>query len=216
MPYWKTAMHRQLRYAVLASALFAGTAFAGARQELDTFTRGLKGLDGQFSQQVSDVNGRVKESSIGRVALSAPRQFRWEYAKPYKQLIVADGKKVWVFDPDLEQVTVRAQGSEEQNSPLVALIDPARLDKQYDVSEEAAPRDGLQWLSLTPKVDTEASFQMASLGFGKDGLTKMEVVDAVGQRTAISFSGWKRNPAFAADTFRYTPGKGVDVVGDAQ
>lgn len=65
IPYWKTAMHRQLRYAVLATALFAGTAFAGARQELDTFTRGLKGLDGQFSQQVSDANGRVKESSMG-------------------------------------------------------------------------------------------------------------------------------------------------------
>lgn len=157
-------MHRQLRYAVLATALFAGTAFAGARQELDTFTRGLKGLDGQFSQQVSDANGRVKERASGRVALSAPRQFRWEYAKPYNQLIVADGKKVWVFDPDLEQVTVRAQGSEEQNSPLVALIDPARLDKQYDVSEEAAPRDGLQWLSLTPKVDTEASFRWPRWG----------------------------------------------------
>lgn len=160
-------MHRQLRYAVLATALFASTAFAGARQELDTFTRGLKGLDGQFSQRVTDANGRVKETSSGRVALATPRQFRWEYAKPYKQLIVADGKKVWVFDPDLEQVTVRAQGSEEQNSPLVALIDPALLDKKYDVSEEAAPRDGLQWLSLTPKVDTDASFQIASLGFGR-------------------------------------------------
>ncbi|OOW83958.1 outer membrane lipoprotein carrier protein LolA [Xanthomonas campestris pv. vitiswoodrowii] len=216
IPFWKTAMHRQLRYAVLATALFASTAFAGARQELDTFTRGLKGLDGQFSQRVTDANGRVKETSSGRVALATPRQFRWEYAKPYKQLIVADGKKVWVFDADLEQVTVRAQGSEEQNSPLVALIDPALLDKKYDVSEEAAPRDGLQWLSLTPKVDTDASFQIASLGFGREGLARMEVVDAVGQRTAIGFSGWKRNPAFAADTFRYTPAKGVDVVGDAQ
>ncbi|AEL07139.1 outer membrane lipoprotein chaperone LolA [Xanthomonas campestris pv. raphani] len=209
-------MHRQLRYAVLATALLAGTAFAGARQELDAFTRGLKGLDGQFSQKVTDANGRAKETSSGRVALSAPRLFRWEYAKPYKQLIVADGKKVWVFDPDLEQVTVRVQGTEEQNSPLTALIDPARLDKQYDVSEEAAERDGLQWLSLTPKVDTEASFQMASLGFGKQGLARMEIVDAVGQRTAITFEGWKRNPAFAADTFRFTPAKGVDVVGDAQ
>ena len=209
-------MHRQLRYALFATALFASTASAGARQELETFTRGLKGLEGQFTQRVSDASGRVKEHSSGRVALSAPRQFRWEYAKPYQQLIVADGKKVWVFDPDLEQVTVRAQGHEEQNSPLVALIDPTRLDRQYDVSEEAAPRDGLEWLSLTPKLDTDASFQMASLGFDKDGLAKMEVVDAVGQRTAISFSGWKRNPTFAADTFRYTPAKGVDVVGDAQ
>ncbi|MEA9913753.1 outer membrane lipoprotein chaperone LolA [Xanthomonas campestris pv. raphani] len=209
-------MHRQLRYAVLATALLAGTAFAGARQELDAFTLGLKGLDGQFSQKVTDANGRAKETSSGRVALSVPRLFRWEYAKPYKQLIVADGKKVWVFDPDLEQVSVRVQGTEEQNSPLTALIDPARLDKQYDVSEEAAERDGLQWLSLTPKVDTEASFQMASLGFGKQGLARMEIVDAVGQRTAITFEGWKRNPAFAADTFRFTPAKGVDVVGDAQ
>lgn len=93
IPFWKTAMHRQLRYAVLATALFASTAFAGARQELDTFTRGLKGLDGQFSQRVTDANGRVKETSSGRVALATPRQFRWEYAKPYKQLIVADGRR---------------------------------------------------------------------------------------------------------------------------
>lgn len=208
-------MLRTLRYAVLATSLLAGSAFAGARAELDAFTRGLKGLDGQFSQQVTDQNGKLKERSSGRVALSAPRLFRWEYDKPYKQLIVADGRKVWVFDPDLEQATVRAQGAEEQNSPLTALIDPSKLDKQYDVSEEASVRDGLQWLSLTPKVDTEASFQIASLGFGKDGLAKMEVVDAVGQRTSISFSGWKRNPAFAADTFRFAPAKGVDVVGDA-
>lgn len=189
MSFWKTAMHRQLRYAVLATALFASTAFAAARQELDTFTRGLKGLDGQFSQRVTDANGKVKENSSGRVALATPRQFRWEYAKPYRQLIVADGKKVWVFDPDLEQVTVRAQGSEEQNSPLVALINPALLDKKYDVSEEAAPRDGLQWLSLTPKVDTDASFQMASLGFGKDGLARwklwMRSVSALRSASAV-------------------------------
>ncbi|MEE7548260.1 outer membrane lipoprotein chaperone LolA [Xanthomonas sp. Kuri4-1] len=207
-------MYRQLRYAVLATALLAGSAFAGARDDLNAFTRGLKGLDGQFSQQVLDLKGKLKERSSGRVALSAPRQFRWEYDKPYKQLIVADGKKVWIFDPDLEQASVRAQGEEEQNSPLTALIDPSRLDRQYDVSEEAGTREGLQWLSLTPKVDTEASFQIATLGFGKDGLARMEVVDALGQRTNISFSGWKRNPAFAADTFRFAPGKGVDVVGD--
>lgn len=207
-------MLRSLRYTVLATALLAGSAFAGARDELNTFTRGLKGLDGQFSQQVYDGKGKLKESSSGRVALSAPRLFRWEYTKPYEQLIVADGGKVWVYDPDLRQATVRTQGQEEQNSPLTALIDPGKLDRQFDVSEEATPRDGLQWLSLTPKVDTEASFQIAKLGFGADGLARMEVVDAVGQRTEISFNGWKRNPAFAADTFRYTPQQGVDVVGD--
>jgi Outer membrane lipoprotein-sorting protein len=134
--------------------------------------------------------------------------------RPHPQLIVADGKKVWVYEPDLSQATVREQGEQEQNSPLTALINPALLDRQYDVSEEAAPRDGMQWLSLTPKVNTEASFQYAALGFGKEGLGRMEVVDAVGQRTVINFTGWKRNPSFAANTFRYTPGKDVDVVGD--
>ena len=105
----------------------AGSARAGARDDLKTFTSGLKGLDGQFSQQVFDSRGKVKESTSGRVALSAPRLFRWEYVRPHEQLIVADGKKVWMYEPDLEQATVREQGKEEQNSPLTALINPALL-----------------------------------------------------------------------------------------
>ncbi|MCW4456259.1 outer membrane lipoprotein chaperone LolA [Flavobacterium sp. MXW15] len=206
--------HSLIAATLAVASLASGHADAGGRDELKAFTSGLKGLDGQFSQQVFDPRGKLKETSSGRVALSAPRLFRWEYIKPHPQLIVADGSKVWVYEPDLEQATVRAQGEEEQNSPLTALIDPDLLDRQYDVSEEAAVRDGMHWLSLTPKVDTEASFQYAALGFGKDGLGRMEVLDAVGQRTVIDFNGWKRNPAFAADTFRYVPDKNVDVVGE--
>ena len=206
-------MKQSLQLLFLGTALLAGNALAGGRDELKSFASGLKGLDGQFTQQVYDAKGKLKETSSGRVALSAPRLFRWEYAKPYPQLIVADGKKVWVYDPDLQQVTVRDQGSEEQNSPLSALIDPAKLDQQFNV-KESGNADGLQWLTLTPKSEGDASFQSARLGFGKGGLSRMEVLDAVGQNTKISFSGWKRNPAFAATTFKYTPGKGVDIVGD--
>ncbi|WP_024890338.1 outer membrane lipoprotein chaperone LolA [Luteimonas huabeiensis] len=208
-------MRRVLLAAAFATALLlpAG-AFAGARDTLQAFTRDLRGLDGQFTQRVFDGNGRVKETSSGRVALAAPRLFRWEYVEPYPQLIVADGEKVWVYDPDLEQVTVRPQGAEEQNSPLATLTDPARLDRDFDVSEEAAPADGLHWMTLTPKREQEASFQSARLGFDGQGLARMEVIDALGQRTEIAFSGWRRNPAFAADTFRYTPPAGVDVIGE--
>ena len=198
---------------ICASALSA-SAWAGARDELNRFSQGLKGLDGQFSQQVFDKNGRVKENTSGRVALSAPRLFRWEYQKPHVQLIVADGRNVWVYEPDLEQATKRPQDQEEQTSPLTALINPALLDKQYDVSEEAAPRDGLQWLSLSPKRETETSFQYAALGFNAQGLARMEVLDAVGQRTVIKFTGWKRNPGFSKDTFTFTPPKGTDVIGN--
>jgi len=197
----------------LAVAMFATSAFAGARDDLNAFTKGLKGLDGQFAQQVFDAKGKLKESSSGKVALSAPRLFRWEYVKPYPQLIVADGKTVWVYDPDLQQVTKRPQGAEEQNSPLSALIDPGKLDAQF-VVKEGGTADGLDWLLLTPKGDAaEASFRSARLGFAQTGLVKMQVVDALGQRTEISFSGWKRNPAFPASTFHYTPPKGVDVIG---
>lgn len=207
-------MIRTIRWmAALAAIFVAGSAFAGARDSLDSFTRDLKGLDGQFAQQVFDVDGRLKESASGRVALSAPRLFRWEYSKPYPQLIVADGKKVWIHDPDLDQVTVRAQGAGEQDSPLAALIDPSRLEREYNV-REAGSEDGVEWLLLTPKQADEASFASARLGFDAKGLARMQVVDALGQRTDIAFSGWKKNPAFAKGTFSFVPPKGVDVVGE--
>ena len=197
-----------------AVLLVAGQAQAAARDDLTAFTQGLKGLDGQFSQQVYDVNGKRKESSSGRVALSAPRLFRWEYVKPYAQLIVADGKTVWVYDPDLQQATRRPQGAEEQDSPLAALIDPSRLDKDYVVTE-AGSDGGLDWLQLTPRQTAGASFASARLGFGDDGLVRMQVVDSLGQRTLFSFSDWKRNPSFTKGTFRFVPAKDVDVVGGA-
>lgn len=206
-------MKHSIRLLVLGTALLSGTALAGARDDLKSFSKGLKGLDGTFTQQVYDASGKLKETSSGRVAMSAPRLFRWEYTKPYPQLIVADGKKVWVYDPDLEQVSVREQGVEEQNSPLSALIDPSKLDRQFNVKESGVA-DGLRWLLLTPKSSGDASFQSARLGFSDKGLTRMEVVDAVDQRTRIDFRGWKRNPVFSGGTFRYTPGKGVDVIGE--
>ena len=184
---------------------------AGARDQLDAFSKGLKGLDGQFSQQVFDPRGKQKEASSGRVAVSAPRLFRWEYVKPYPQLIVADGKTVWVYDPDLQQASKRPQGVEEASSPLAILLDPAKLDRDFTV-KEAGASNGIEWLQLTPK-QADAAFKTAKLGFGKAGLAEMEYVDALGQRTKISFSGWKRNPGFAKGTFTYVPAKGVDVIG---
>lgn len=200
--------------AFVAAACLAGNAFAGdARDALDRFTSDLRGLEGQFVQQVYDGRGRVKETSSGSVALSAPRLFRWEYVEPYPQLIVADGDKVWVYDPDLEQVTVRPQSAEERNSPLAALIEPGRLGRDYRL-EEAGSDDGIAWLMVSPKTADDAGFQSARLGFDAGGLARMEVVDALGQRTEIAFSGWRKNPSFATDTFKFTPPEGVDVVGD--
>ena len=206
----------RMRYWLAALALLstlAGTAFAGAREDLAAFSSGLKGLDGRFEQKLYDLDGRLKETSTGRVALSAPRLFRWEYASPYEQLIVADGEKVWVFDPDLDQVTVRPQGPEEQNSPLAALVDPAKLERDFNV-RDGGEADGLAWILLSPRDAQQASFSSAKLGFRGQSLARMEVVDTLGQRTELVFSGWKRNPAFDRATFRFSPPAGVDVVGE--
>ena len=197
----------------LASALLlaANIAHAGGRYALNAFAKGLKGLDGQFSQQVFDPKGKQKEASTGRVAVSAPRLFRWEYVKPYPQLIVADGKTVWVYESDLQQVSKRAQGAEEASSPLAILLDPSKLDRDFIVKDLGAS-GGVEWLQLTPK-QADAPFKSAKLGFSAGALAQMEYVDALGQRTRIGFSGWKRNPAFARETFVFVPPKGVDVIG---
>lgn len=198
---------------VLLAATFASTAHADARTSLDRFTSDLRGLQGNFSQQVYDGSGRLRESSSGTVALSAPRLFRWEYENPYPQLIIADGTRVWVYDPDLEQVTVRPQGEEEQNNPLAALIDPAMLDRDFVIGEGGS-HDGLEWLEVAPRHATDAGFQSAQLGFADGALVKMDVLDALGQRTTLEFSNWRKNPSFAPGTFQFTPPAGVDVVGE--
>ena len=197
--------------AALGFALLAPLSHA-APPALEGFTTGLQGLDGRFVQRVFDADGKLTEETQGRVALAAPRQFRWEYEEPWPQLIVADGDHVWVYDPDLEQVQVRKQALEEQHSPLAALVDPAELDRQFKVA--AAPAEnGLEWVVLKPKAD-DAQIESARLGFKGKELARMTMRDALGQTTEIAFQDWRRNPEFALGTFAFTPPEGVDVVGE--
>ncbi|KAA2286023.1 outer membrane lipoprotein chaperone LolA [Arenimonas fontis] len=198
---------------LLILALVVPAAEAAARQRLHAFTAAIDGLAGEFRQSVYGPQDEVIEESGGAVSLKAPRQFRWEYRAPYPSLIVADGDHVWIYEPDMQQVTVRRQGLEEQDSPLAVLLDPDELDRQFRV-EEAGVSDGLEWLALTPRKPDEAPFARARLGFDAGGLARMELVDALGQRTVMTFSGWRRNPRFPADAFVFTPPEGVDVVGE--
>lgn len=208
----------KLLWAGICACLLAADAAAGARAALTEFTAGLKGLDGHFTQQVYDADGKPKESAKGKVAFSSARRFRWEYLQPYPQLIVADGRTVWVYEPDLQQATRRPQGEEEQrNSPLATLFEPDEIERSFIV-RELPPGDGgsedLQWLQLLPKNDQAEGFRSARLGFGRGGLMRMVIVDAVGQRTEIDFSQWRRNPDFDAGAFRFQPPAGVDVIGE--
>lgn len=198
---------------VLILALASGAAHAGAREQMDVFSNGVQGLAANFEQRVYDAGGALKETSSGTVQLQAPRQFRWEYLKPYPQLIVADGDHIWIYDPDMEQVTVRQQSLEEQNSPLALLIDIGQMERQFKVTE-GGQGQGLAWLELSPRKPEEAPFERARLGFGPAGLVQMEMFDGLGQRTVMGFSTWKRNPAFAPGTFTFVKPEGVDQIGE--
>lgn len=198
--------------AALGMAMAPAFAAETARARLDAFARDLKAVSAHFEQQAFDPNGGAGKTSRGELALKAPRQFRWDTTAPYKQLIVADGEKVWIYDVDLEQVSVRAQGTEEAHSPLTVLTDLSQLDRDFATSEQGE-HDGLAWLRLKSK-DKDPQFAYADLGFDAAGLARMRFEDTIGDRTEIRFSDWKRNPQLPADAFSFTPPAGVDVIGD--
>ncbi|GAA0903877.1 outer membrane lipoprotein chaperone LolA [Rothia nasimurium] len=205
---------KRLLLAATLSLLSLPTFAAGpARDRLDAFAKGLHSITGRFSQTLSNANGDAGKTSTGTLALQAPRQFRWETTAPYKQTIVADGSRVWLYDPDLEQVTVRRQSSEEAQSPLTVLTDLSQLDKGFKVTEQGE-RDGLQWLRLT-STSKDPQFDHADLGFDAGGLARMEFKDQLGNTTRIQFAGWQKNAAVPADTFNFVPPQGADVIGDA-
>lgn len=194
-------------------SLGTGIAHAGARQQMTIFTKNLQGLSSPFEQTVYNPAGKLSDKSTGVVKLKAPRQFRWQTLKPYPQTIVADGNHIWIYDPDLEQVTVRNQSAEESNSPLAVLIESTEMERQFKVTE-VAKSNGLEWLLLKPRKPDEAPFEKAMLGFSAQGLARMELYDGLGQRTVISFNQWQRNPKFAKTDFTFTPPTGTDIVGD--
>jgi outer membrane lipoprotein carrier protein len=204
-----------MRSAILVFLLaftVSASAADSARSRMEAFSKDLKSISGSFSQSVTDANGRGGDQSRGTLALQAPRHFRWETKEPYVQTIVADGQRVWVYEPDLQQVTVRSQSSEEAHSPLTVLTDLSQLDSQFTATE-SGDRDGLAWLKLTSKAK-DPEFEYAELGFSAHDLERMLFKDQLGNTTEIRFSDWKRNPKLAADAFKFTPPKGVDVIGN--
>ena len=203
-----------LRALVCLSMLLAIPVHAAdtARSRLEAFSGRIHTISAHFEQSVIGARGNRGEASTGTLALKAPRQFRWHTTAPFEQLIVADGNRVWIYDPDLEQVSVRGQGAEEAHSPLAVLTDLSRLDLEFTTSE-VGEREGLRWLKLISKAK-EPEFAFAELGFDTHSLIRMRFEDSLGNTTEIRFSDWQNDPKLPADTFTFTPPAGVDVVGD--
>jgi len=205
-----------MRRLLLASALALVTvsARADAVDRLRAFLETTKLLRADFTQTVMPKNGRKPQFSSGSMAIARPHKFRWQIEKPYPQLIVGDGEKVWLHDPELNQVTVKKQGAALAGSPAALLAGEgiAVLEKSF-VLKDAGLRDGLEWLDATPK-NTDSGFEKVRIGFAGAELRAMELTDSFGQQTSLQFSKVEKNPALAASTFRFVPPKGADVLGD--
>lgn len=192
----------------LAFACAAPVASAGALDQLRTFAGRTKAARGEFTQSIVKAGQAAKPSS-GSFAFARPGKFRWTYAKPFEQVLVADGDSLWIYDKDLNQVTVRKLGNALGESPAAILFGSNDLEKSF-VLEEAGVRDGLEWLDATPR-SKESTFERVSIGF-RDGVPEaMELRDAFGQVSQLRFRNIVRNPEIDPDQFAFIPPKGADV-----
>lgn len=201
-----------MRYLVLLSLLFAGAVEAAAIDRFKAFLRTTQAARANFEQKVQDRSGKLVQESKGSFVFLRPGRFRWEYAMPVDQLIVGDGERVWIYDRDLSQVTVRRISKALGSTPAALLAGSADVEKAFELSE-AGERDGLEWLEAKPK-DKEAGFERIRMGFNVAGVEAMELTDHFGQTTLLRFSRLQRNPKVDPAEFRFEPPKGADVLGE--
>ena len=198
--------------AALALSAFASFGHAATLDRLRAFVRETQTARTQFTQTVVDKNGRALKTANGTFELSRPGKFRWNVEKPYKQLLVGDGERVWVYDEDLNQVIVRKVGDALGGTPAALLSGNQDVERAFAWSDLPAS-DGLEWLGATPLAQ-DAAFAEIRIGFDAKGLAALEIVDAFGQKSLVRFTQVERNPKFAPERFRFSPPKGADVIGD--
>ena len=203
-----------IRPALLAAVcLFAAQAAnAGAVDKLHQFLESTRTVRADFAQSVAARNGRKPQLSSGVMLFARPGKFRWEIEKPYAQLLVGDGERVWIHDPDLRQVTVRKVGSALGGTPAALLAGESTIEKNFAL-REVGDKDGLEWVEATPR-SPDSGFEKVSLGFAGSDLRAMELLDSLGQTTSLRFSHLERNPRLAPSLFRFTPPANADVIGE--
>lgn len=179
-----------------------------AQTILSDLRAGLTALQAEFIQYELTQDGRVVEENSGTVWMQAPDYFKWHYQEPFEQLIVADGQQVWVYDEDLQQVTVKSQ--KNNLNPIYVIINEELSTRYYDITYDGK-KESLDWVKLTPK---ESSNEVKSVLLGITGnqLHSIHVNNQLDQTLVFEFDALKRNPELGQDTFQFTPPKGVDVV----
>jgi len=193
----------------LAALVLTGLARADAVQTLKDFGREVKSGKAEFTQTVSSPDGQRKKSSSGSFEFQRPNQFRFAYTKPFEQLIVGDGQKVWIYDPDLKQASARRMSAALGATPA-ALLAGANLEKDFELKALPAAQ-GLDWVQAQPR-QADAGLQSLKVGFKGRELAAIEVVDGFGQRSLLQFSAVQPNAPVAAERFRFVLPPGADLI----
>ena len=197
---------------LLTIPLLAAAQDAGYKK-VERFLNGLQGLQAQFQQTLSDSKGAVTNESSGTLAIHRPNRFRWDYREPNEQLIVSDGARIWLYDKDLEQVTVRRVDESLSATPAMLLSGEGTLEDNFKVTQ-SQQEGAVQWVTLEPKRN-DTDFKWVRLGFAGDALKFMQLADKLGQTTTLEFSKFERNPPLDPSKFVFKVPPGADVIGDA-
>ena len=192
--------------------LVAQVGHAAAIEKLHHFLNTVKTLRADFAQIVVAKNGKRPQQSSGVMMFSRPGKFRWQIEKPYSQLLVGDGEKVWIYDQDLRQVTVKKVDAALGSTPAALLVGGNALERNFTL-REIGEREGLEWLEAIPKIP-DSGFEKLQLGFAGNELKAMELFDNFGQTTSLFFFHLERNQPIAAAQFSFKPPAGVDVIGE--
>ena len=184
---------------------------AGAGRRVEQILSEIKSLKSQFEQTLSGSHGEVLERAGGTLYLQKPDRFRWDYVSGLKQLIVSDGSRVWLYDEELDQVTVRALGQSLSATPAMLLSGSGHASEKFKISG-LGNFEGLDWIRLLPKTQ-DTDFREIRLGLSGNVLSRMVLKDKLGQTTDLKFTDLVRNPALDASLFVFTPPPGVDVIG---
>lgn len=205
-------INRFIAAAALAVS-FAGAAQAAALDQFKSFVGSTKSARGEFTQTMTkNVDGAKKTSapSTGTFVFARPGKFIWTYQKPYEQVLQADGEQLFIYDRDLNQVTVKKLGDALGSSPAAILFGSNDLEKNFTLSE-GGTRNGLEWLKAVPKAK-DTSFELIAIGLKNGQPEAMELTDNFGQVSTLAFRKFEKNPSLGGTAFKFDVPKGADVV----
>jgi outer membrane lipoprotein carrier protein len=203
---------KYLLIVISLASCFLNVAYADtAEQRLKIALKSLDNSTANFKQTVLSEDKQILQQSSGTVAISRPGKFSWIYTTPYEQQIIADGSELWVYDVDLDQVTVKPMASGLTSAPIMVLMKQNEINSNFTVNE-VGQRKFLYWVELEPK-STELEYSRIYIGLENEIVKAMELRDGFGQSTQIVFENLRQNVIHNPKVFQFTPPEGVDVFG---